>query len=131
MQDLIQRIVQNVGIDQDTATSALGIILNFLNKEGPQDKVGALMDMLPGARAVMADQDGGGGGGLMGMMGGLMGGGAGGLMAVMGQLTSAGVGMGDVQSVTQEVIGYAKEKAGPEAVNAVLSQIPGLGQFIR
>jgi predicted lipid-binding transport protein (Tim44 family) len=130
MQDLIQRIVQNVGIDQDTATSALGIILNFLNKEGPQDKVAALMDMLPGARAIMADQEGGGGG-LMGMMGGLMGGGAGGLMAVMGQLTSAGVGMGDVQSVTQEIIGYAKEKAGPEAVNEVLSQIPGLGQFIR
>jgi hypothetical protein len=49
----------------------------------------------------------------------------------MGPLTSAGVGMGDVQGVTQEVIGYAKEKAGPEAVNEVLSKIPGLGQFIR
>ena len=39
--------------------------------------------------------------------------------------------MGSVQGVTQELIGYAKEKAGPELVEQVLGQIPGLGQYLR
>lgn len=129
MEELIGRIVSNVGIDEELANTAVGMILGFLQNEGPEDKVGALMEALPGAQDMLAAASGGGGG-LMGAIGGMMGGGGGGAMALMGQLTGAGLGMGDVQGVATEVIGFAKEKAGEELVTEVVGSIPGLGQFV-
>lgn len=128
MEELISRIVANVGIDEELAKSAVSLILSFLQNEGPEDKVGALMEALPGASDLISSA-GGGGGGLLGAVGGLMGGG-GGAMALMGQLTEAGLGMGDVQGVATEVVGFAKEQAGDELVSEVIGAIPGLGQFV-
>ena len=132
MEELIGRIVSNVGIDENLAQTAVGMILGFLQNEGPADKVGELMGALPGAEDMIASATGGesGGGGLMGAVGGLMGGGGGGAMALMGQLTGAGLGMGDVQGVASEVVGFAKEKAGEDTVTEVISAIPGLNQFV-
>lgn len=130
MEELIGRIVSNVGIDEGLAQTAVGMILGFLQNEGPADKVGALMGALPGAEDLIASAGGeSSGGGIMGAVGGLMGGG-GGAMALMGQLTGAGLGMGDVQGVASEVVGFAKEKAGDDAVTEVISAIPGLDQFV-
>ena len=50
MDELIARLVANVGIDRTQAERAVGIIFDFLRKEGPADKVQALIDRLPGAR---------------------------------------------------------------------------------
>lgn len=131
MEELIGRIVSNVGIDENLAQTAVGMILGFLQNEGPADKVGALMGALPGAEDLIASASGeSGGGGIMGAVGGLMGGGGGGAMALMGQLTGAGLGMGDVQGVASEVVGFAKEKAGEDTVTEVISAIPGLSQFV-
>lgn len=131
MEELIGRIVSNVGIDEGLAQKAVGMILGFLQQEGPEDKVSSLMGALPGAEDLIsaASGDGGGGGGLMGAVGGLMGGG-GGAMALMGQLTGAGLGMGDVQGVASEVVGFAKEKAGEDTVTEIVGAIPGLDQFV-
>jgi hypothetical protein len=38
--------------------------------------------------------------------------------------------MSQMQSVTREVIAYAREKAGEDAVGEIVGSIPGLGQFI-
>ncbi len=131
MEELIGRIVSNVGIDENLAQSAVGMILGFLQNEGPADKVGELMGALPGAEDLIASAGGeSGGGGIMGAVGGLMGGGGGGAMALMGQLTGAGLGMGEVQGVASEVVGFAKEKAGEDTVTEVISAIPGLNQFV-
>jgi hypothetical protein len=54
MNELIARLVANVGIDQAAAEKSVGIILDFLKKEGPADKVQALIDKLPGAEALLA-----------------------------------------------------------------------------
>lgn len=129
MEELIGRIVSNVGIDENLAQTAVGMILGFLQSEGPADKVGELMGAIPGAEDLIASA-GEGGGGIMGAVGGLMGGGGGGAMALMGQLTGAGLGMGDVQGVASEVVGFAKEKAGEDTVTEVISAIPGLSQFV-
>jgi len=131
MEELIGRIVSNVGIDENLAKTSVGMILGFLQNEGPADKVGELMGAIPGAEDMIASAAGGesGGGGIMGAVGGLMGGG-GGAMALMGQLTGAGLGMGEVQGVASEVVGFAKEKAGEDKVTEVISAIPGLGQFV-
>ena len=51
MDELIARLVANVGVDRAVAEKSVGIILAFLINEGPADKVQALMDKLPGAEA--------------------------------------------------------------------------------
>ena len=129
MEELIGRIVDNVGIDEELAKKSVGMILGFLQQEGPEDKITSLMGAMPGAEDLIAGaSDGEGGGGLMGAVGGMMGGG--GAMALMGQLTGAGLGMGDVQGVASEVIGFGKEKAGEETVTEIIGSIPGLSQFV-
>ena len=132
MEELIGRIAANVGISEELANQAVGIILNFLNSDGPSEQVGALMNMLPGAADMLQGTESSGGG-LLGSIGGMLGGSAGGAIGAMGavsELTSAGLSMSDVQGVTQEVIGFAKEKAGDELVDQVVGAIPGLNQFV-
>jgi hypothetical protein len=122
MDELIARLVANVGVDKAAAEKSVGIILDFLVKEGPPDKVQALIDKMPGAQALLQAQqasDAGGGGF---SMGGLMGAGT--------KMMSAGLSMGQVQGVTKEVIAYSREKAGEDAVGEIVGAIPGLSQFV-
>jgi hypothetical protein len=120
MDELIGRLVANVGVDRATAEKAVGIILDFLRKEGPADKVQALLDRLPGAEALLAKQAEAGGG--MFSMGGIMGAGT--------KMMAAGLSMGQVQSVTRETIAYAREKIGDDAVGEIVGAVPGLSQFV-
>lgn len=123
MDELIARLVANVGVDQNAAEKAVGIIFEFLRKEGPADKVQALIDRLPGAELLMEAQEGvdASGGGMF-ALGGLMGAGT--------KMMAAGLSMGQVQGVTREVIAYAREQAGDEAIGEIVGAIPGLSQFI-
>ncbi len=123
MDELIARLVAKVGVDQNSAEKAVGIIFEFLRKEGPPDKVKALMERLPGAEELMESQEGldASGGGMF-AMGGLMGAGT--------KMMAAGLSMGQVQGVTKEVIAYAREKAGDDVIGEVVGAIPGLSQFI-
>jgi hypothetical protein len=120
MDELIGRIVADTGIDRTAAEKAVGIILDFLVKEGPADKVQPLLTKLPGAEVLLQKAATGNESG--GLMGGVMGAG----MLMM----SAGLSMGQVQSVTKAVIAYAREKAGEDAVGEVVGAIPGLAQFV-
>lgn len=152
MEELIGRITDAVGIDEQTAQTAIGVILGFLNKEGPDDAMRQLVEAIPGAEAFIANladggeeaggglagalgglmggSGGGGGlGGLAGAVGGLMGGQSGGLMSAASELMSAGLDMGQIQGVTQEVVGFAREKAGDDVVSQIVAQIPGMDQF--
>jgi len=116
MDELIARLVANVGVEREAAEKAVGIIFEFLRSEGPPDKVQALIDKIPGAEQLLQAQEGGG------SMGGIMGAGT--------KMMSAGLSMGQVQGVTRETIGYAREKAGDEAIGEIVGAIPGLSQFI-
>lgn len=115
MNELIGRLTANVGIDKDTAEKAVGIIIDFLRKEGPADKVQALIDKMPGVEALIPPDSGGF------SMGGLMGAGT--------KLMSAGLSMGQVQSVTREIIAYGREQVGEDAIGEIVGSIPGLSQF--
>lgn len=118
MDELLDRLVANVGVDRGVAEKAVGIILAFLLSEGPSDKVRALIDQMPAAETAMQSASGAGGTGM------------GGIMGVGTKLMAAGLGMGQMQGVTREVIGYAREKLGEDAVGEIVGSIPGLGQFI-
>jgi hypothetical protein len=122
MDELVARLVANVGVDQVAAEKSVGIILDFLRKEGPADKVQALIDRLPGAEALMQAQQGTDAGGGMFAMGGIMGAGT--------KMMAAGLSMSQVQGVTREVIAYTREKAGEDAIGEIVGVIPGLSQFI-
>jgi hypothetical protein len=120
MDELVGRIAANVGISRPVAEKAVGIILEFLAREGPPDAVRALTERLPGSEAAIeaarADV------GPMGAIGGIMG--------VGTRLMAAGLGMPEIQGVTREIIAYAREQAGDEAVNRFVDAIPALRQFI-
>jgi hypothetical protein len=123
MDELIARLVAKLGVDRDAAEKAVAVIFEFLRKEGPPDKVQALMSRLPGAEELMESQEGidaSGGGGFA--MGGLMGAGT--------KMMAAGLSMGQVQGVTREVIAYAREQAGDDVIGEIVGAIPGLSQFI-
>ena len=119
MDELIGRIVANVGVDRSAAEKSVGIILDFLLKEGPAEKVQALIDKLPGAEALLEKQSESAGGF---SMGGIMGAGT--------KMMSAGLNMGQVQALTRETIAYAREKIGDDAVGEIVGAIPGLSQFV-
>ena len=121
MDELIGRLVAIVGVDRAAAEKAVGIILQFLIKEGPADKVKVLIDKLPGAETAIAAAPADNGSG--GMFGG-------GVMAAGTRMMSAGLSMGQVQGVTRETIAYAREKAGEDAVGEIVGAIPGLAQFV-
>ena len=82
MEELINRVVQNVGLDPALAEKAVGMIFAFLQKEAPE-AAGEAFAAMPGAAdlaAANAPQGGGLMGGLMGMIGG------GGVMALGQQM---------------------------------------------
>lgn len=130
MEELINRIASNVGVDPALAEKAIGLIIGFLQKHGPEGEVGNMLDSMPGAAelaATHAPEEGGGGllGGLMGMMGG-----AGGVMALGQQLMSNGLDMGQIGALSKEVFAFAQEKAGEDTMGAIVGHIPGLSQFV-
>ena len=120
LEDLVGRIMSRVGVSEEQATKAIEIILGFLRQAGPQDKVQELFAKLPGSDE-MANEDAGGG---------MFGGGMMAAMGAMGQMQAAGLGMGEVQGVTREVVGYARENAGDDLVNDIIRSIPGISQFV-
>jgi hypothetical protein len=118
MDELIDRIVAPVGVDRSIAEKAVGIILDFLLKEGPSDKVQTLVDRLPGADlAVQAAGAGGDPGGIFSAMCRVIG--------VGSRLIGTGLGMQQIRNVTGELIAYTREKASNEAVEQIVGAIPG------
>ncbi len=57
MEELISRVIAASGLNDELARKAVGIILAFLQKEGPPAEIGELMAALPGA-AELAAADG-------------------------------------------------------------------------
>ena len=127
MEELLARVTRSTGLDPTTATTAIGLILDFLKKEGPPNEVNQLLAAMPGSEQVVAQSgDGGPGtatGGFMGMMGG-------GVMALGQQLMSAGVSMGQMQPLGRELFAYGREKAGEDVMGAIVGSVPGLNQFV-
>ena len=114
MDELIAKIVADSGVTPEVARKAAVIILRFLHKERPADKVDALVAAIPGAREAIGGNGAGGSSGLMG---------------AFNDLTSAGVGMFSVQSVVGSFADYARGKFGAETVDDIVASIPGLSQF--
>ena len=127
MDELIGRITASTGLDPATAQKAVGIILAFLQKEGPPAEVSQLLAAMRGAEQAVAQSGDGGpgatGGGFMGMMGG-------GVMGLGTKLMGAGVSMGQMQPLGRELFAYGREKAGEDVMGPIVGSVPGLNQFV-
>jgi hypothetical protein len=123
MDELVDRLIASVGVNRATAEKSVGIILDFLSKEGPPEQVKTLIDRLPGAEgAIAAAREGDSGGGAFGGMGGVMG--------VGSRMMAAGLSMAQIQGITRETIAFARTKAGEDTVGEIVGAIPGLSQFV-
>jgi hypothetical protein len=114
MDELVEQISSNTGVDPETARRAVGIVFKFLLREGKGGKVQELIKSLPGSEEAVADAPDIGGG----------------VMGVFNSLTSAGLGMGQIQGVTREFIDFANVRVGDDAVREIVGSIPGLNQFV-
>jgi hypothetical protein len=126
MDELLARVTEKTGLEASIARKAIGLILAYLQKEGPPNEVNQLVAALPGADEAIANAESGDGGGIMGMMGSM----GGGVMALGGQLMSAGVSMGQMQPLGRELFAYGREKAGVDVMGPIVGSIPGLSQFV-
>jgi hypothetical protein len=120
MDELTGWLASKAGIEDAVAEKTIGIILGFLRREGPHDKVQALIDKIPGAEAaISASEDSGGLSKLMG----------GGLMAVGTRLMGLGLGVNDIQNVAHELFRFGRDKIGEDQMGAIIAGTPGLNQF--
>jgi hypothetical protein len=126
MDELLARVTEKTGLEASIARKAIGLILAYLQKEGPPNEVNQLVAALPGADEAIANAESGNGGGIMGMMSSM----GGGVMALGGQLMSAGVSMGQMQPLGRELFAYGREKAGEDVMGPIVGSIPGLSQFV-
>ena len=114
MDELVANVANAAGLDPATARKAVVIILQFLSNAGPRDKVGGLIDAIPGAREAVGDGSGG----------------PTDIVSAFGALTAAGLGMGEVQNAATAFGRAAREKVGPETFDSVVAAVPGLSQFV-
>ena len=130
MNELVTRVADAVGIDPALAEKAIGMMLGFLQREAADGPVAKMIESIPGAAELVAKYNGEGTGG-GGMLGGLMSAiGGGGVMGLGQQLMGEGLGMSEITGLAKETIAVAREHAGDETVDEVVSSVPGLGQFI-
>src|SRR5215831_595930 len=122
MSELVDRIAANVGLDRAVAEKAVGIILDFLSKEGPADKVSALIARLPGAEPLLQTARADDSGDALGGMGGIMG--------VGSRLMGAGLDMSQIQATTRELMAFSREHGAGDILADIAAAIPGLSQFV-
>ncbi|MGD0640711.1 MAG: DUF2267 domain-containing protein [Roseiarcus sp.] len=135
METLLARVAAAADTSPDTARQAVGLVVDFIKREAPEEAVDALLAKAPALNAIVASIASTSGEGMSQAVKGLMGTGAGamgggGLMALGGDLMALGLGMGQIQAVGKEVFDYARETAGDDVLGEISAAIPGLAQFI-
>jgi hypothetical protein len=117
MEELVNRIVAHVGLDEDAARKSVGMMLGFLKLDGDTEKVAQLINQMPGAAEAVSEADY-----KPGFMPGVMGLGS--------QLMQNGLGMSEITGVAKETIRYGRDKLGADEIDALVASVPGLSQFI-
>lgn len=127
MNDLVNRVAENVGLDPVITEKSIGMMLGFLQREAADGPVARMIEAIPGASDLVAQYNGEGSGGLLG---GLMSAMGGGVMGLGQQLMSQGLGMSEITGLAKETLAIAREHAGDEVVDEVVASVPGLSQFV-
>ena len=138
MDDFIQSVTSQLGIDESTAKSATGTALGFL-KNGLGDQFSAVAEKLPGAEdlissAPASDASDSGGGGLLGSLkdaaSSMLGGGAGEGIELMSALQNAGLSAEQGGSFVTMLIDFIKSKVGDGVMAQITEKIPMLKTLV-
>lgn len=114
MEEIIERVAAQTGIAADVVRNALGIVVRFLARAAPQERIAALADKLPGLDAMTAEA----------------GAGAGDILGVLNELAESGLGLGEIQKVLGAFLDEARARVGADEIDALIASIPALRQFI-
>ena len=118
MDELIERIERRVGVAPDTARKSIAAILNYLDKNAPKKRMAELYAAVPEAEALVTRR-----------RGGIFSAFSNGLMSIYTQLTSEGFTIEQMQIAGEEVVAFAREKAGDEVVDDLIESTPGVRQL--
>jgi hypothetical protein len=135
MEQIIKTLSQNLNLPEPAVRAGIGVLLNLLKQKTHGTQFGALLALLPGASNMMAapapaGDAGGMLGGLLSKAGGLLGGNMGGAAEALGALQGAGIPMDKAAPFAAGFFEQAKTVASPEAVDAVLAQLPALASLL-
>lgn len=119
MEQLIDRIVATAGIGREPARKALSVLISYLSRAAPAEKMAPILAAFPGVETLIARPKGG----LMGLFGG-------GLMAAYGELSAAGLSTDQMKTTGETILAAAREKAGKRAVDELLASVPMLRQLL-
>ncbi len=135
MQNLISSLAQQFGLRADQVQAGAGVVLQLLQQSAASPEFQALIAKVPGAaawieQAKALSSSGGDGGGLLGqaasLLGVVTGQGQAGLAGVLGKLEGAGFDAGSAARFVPALIEKLKTAAGPDTVDNLLGQAPGL-----
>lgn len=139
MDQIIKSLSQSLGLPEGAIRAGLGVLLNMVKQKTAASgnaQFGALIGLLPGASELMSAASGapaqssGGLGGLLSAAGNLLGGNLGDAAQAVSALQGAGIPLDKAAPLASGFFEQAKSVAGPEAVDAVLSQLPALGSLL-
>ncbi|MEM7621224.1 MAG: DUF2267 domain-containing protein [Pseudomonadota bacterium] len=134
MQELINRVVDRLGLDANIAEKCISIILNFLKTEVPAENINPVLEAIPGTHELLSKFKGTvensdtGGDFLTGALGNLMGGN--GVLDTLSKLQAEGLDMEQARSLGQEIFNFAQETVGADMIDEVKKSIPGLNQVL-
>jgi len=119
MDELIERIEHRVGVAPETARKTISAILTYLDRNAPKERMAELYAAVPDAEAMVGKRRGG----IFSVFNG------GGLMGIYTQLASAGFSNEQMQMAGEEVVNFAREKVGDDAVEDLIAFTPGIRQL--
>lgn len=136
MDPWISHIANSVRADPGAVRLAIGHVFGFLLKRYPNGEADEVVDMIPGAREVIADAatsvppKRNFASRALGSMGGFVGGRKGETFELTSNLLALGFTNDQLKRLTHEIFGGAALIAGREKVQRLTDPIPGLSGFL-
>lgn len=126
MDELVERLKAQLGVDEGTARALVGIVIRFLGREAPPEVLEPLFTVHPWAQALAAE----GPDDEAPALGDRHFGGMAKLIRVADAMMAHGLTMPQVQSAVRDIVGYARETVGAEPVDRLVRAVPGLRQVV-
>ncbi len=139
MDELIQQLVDKLGIDPGTANAATGKAMALVKEHSGEDLFSKISAAIPGAASAAegaADTTSGAteGGGLLGsvasMASNLLGGSGGDAVGLASTLGASGLKADQIGGFVSTIVEFLKEKLGEETTDQILAKVPMLKSLL-
>lgn len=128
MHILVDRIIEQTGLDAYKAEAAVGVILNYIAKNSTTEELDALMEAFPAAAEFLAIDEATENKGLFGGLASKMNASVG-ILAALNEMTNLGLSVAEIQQVSKITVSYTREKIGPELADELIARVPGLAEI--